>query len=246
MGSINAPFSRSLTPYEPPAQVNFSPIVLVDQNMLGSANGDNGGISVYSLGIQSDSVTPTVLPTAPMAQPFSNVGDPGSSASGERERNAQDDSALKDCGDTVPNNIALRESQKTTQDYNALKNCQETAADETVLREQEVESIAQDDNSLRVQEPKASNMKSSPRIESDAYFWPERFADGKSDITFESIPCVRSFSNQVKSWIEDKTLTTIIWWPLAPRRRPLQPNCVQVTWTCVSSYVADLCQLGVR
>jgi len=170
---------------------------------------------------------------------------PDGSAPGEREGNAPDDSALKDYGDTVSNDIALEEPQETKQDDNAIENCDETAPDEIVLGEREFEGIAHD-NSLRVQEPKSADMVSSLPIKSGSNLWPERFADGKSDITFESIPCVWSFSNQVKSWIEDKTLTTIIWWPLAPRRRPLQPNCVQVTWTCVSSYVADLCQLDVR
>jgi hypothetical protein len=68
--------------------VNFSPIVPVDQNMLGSANGDNG---VYGLGIQSDSVTPTVLPITSPTQSFSNAEEVSSekksqpSAAGERK-----------------------------------------------------------------------------------------------------------------------------------------------------------------
>jgi hypothetical protein len=127
---------------------------------------------------------------------------------------------------------------------------EETIPNQNALKERgepEFEEAAQDDNSLgdREQEREIANMESSPPIKSDAHLWPERFADGKSDITFDVIPSTWSFSNQVKSWIENKTQTIIIWWPLAPRRRPLQPNCAQVTWTCVSSYVADLYQLSV-
>lgn len=75
--------------------MNFSPIVPVDQNMLGSANGDNGGISVYGLGIQSDSVTPTVLPITSSTQSFSNAGEEESSEkksqpSAAEERKASD------------------------------------------------------------------------------------------------------------------------------------------------------------
>jgi hypothetical protein len=161
---------------------------------------------------------------------------------GECERNVQGDGVLKDCEGRVPNDIALRD-QETMQDENALEICEEMP-DENVLGEHEFEGTAQDKNSLGEQGPKAEDTESSLLIEGDTNLWPEIFADGKSDIAFETTT-PWSFSNKVKSWIEDKTQTPIIWWPLAPRRRPLQPHCVQVTWTCVSSYVADFCLVNV-
>jgi ankyrin repeat protein len=42
------------------------------------------------------------------------------------------------------------------------------------------------------------------------------------------------FSNAVKSWIEDRSGSAWIWWPLTPRLHPLEPGEVWLKWTCVS------------
>jgi hypothetical protein len=44
----------------------------------------------------------------------------------------------------------------------------------------------------------------------------------------------RSFTNQFKSLVEDRTMLVWNWWPLQPRMRPLKVNESRVIWYCVS------------
>ena len=63
--------------------------------------------------------------------------------------------------------------------------------------------------------------------------WPTRFADGKTEIRFDSAD-VGSFSNQIKGMIEDYFGAPVDWWPLSARERPLPNGFTRVRWTCVS------------
>jgi len=80
-----------------------------------------------------------------------------------------------------------------------------------------------------------ATMESSITPAGDASLWPVMFMDGKSDITFEKTNRW-SISDQVKCWIEDQLHTAIVWWPLAPPRRPIKPEFSRVVWTCVSNW----------
>jgi ankyrin repeat protein len=52
-----------------------------------------------------------------------------------------------------------------------------------------------------------------------------------------------SYSNAIKSWIEDCSSTAWIWWPFTPRYKPLVSGEVWLEWVCVSPSAGKACTI---
>jgi hypothetical protein len=65
------------------------------------------------------------------------------------------------------------------------------------------------------------------------------FFVGMTDIHFENEDAW-TLSNKIKGLIEDFIEAPLIWWPLSPRRKPLQDGFSRVSWKCVSGIFPEM------